>query len=119
MSTALLEHPAIVGYVEHTINAAEVKRRRLALGWSQEQLAERAGMTSKSVSNAEHGKIGEAYAARLMAALDKGEEERRKADQPELETWTLELDGVRVVVTGERGKLQALDLNAFIRPRND
>jgi DNA-binding XRE family transcriptional regulator len=119
MATALLEHPAIIGFVAHTIDAEQVKRRRMALGWSRDDLGERAGVTGRTVYNAEHGKVGESAALRIMGALDAGESERRHADEPSLSTITVEIDGMKVVVTGVREKLDQLDLNALIRPRGE
>ena len=117
MTTALLGHPDMIGSVEHVIDSAEVRRRRLALGWSQEQLAERAGVVSKTVSNAEHGKVGEVGAVRILAALDSAEAERKRQEEPHLETLTVEADGIKLVVTGLPDRLRDLDLNAIIRPR--
>jgi transcriptional regulator with XRE-family HTH domain len=119
MSAMLLEHPAIVGGVEYVIDPAQVRERRLRLGWSQEDLAERAGITGRTVSNAEHGKIGDATALRITMALDAGEAEKLEAARPDLETITVEIDGMKVVVTGDREKVDRIDLNALIRPRGD
>lgn len=116
--TVLLEHEAIVGGVEHAIDAKEVRRRRQALRWSQEDLAERAGLTGRTVSNAEHGKVGEAAASRIMTALDQGEAELLAASQPEMvsvEQIITTADGpVRVVVTGARDSVSRMDFTHLI-----
>lgn len=119
MTTAVLEHPAIVGFVEHTIDAEAVRRRRALLGWSQDELAERAGMTGRTVSNAEHGKVGEATAARILAALDQGERERRKASEPDMVTVTQTIDTSRgqisVTAVVRRDQVGRVDLMAAVR----
>lgn len=118
MVTALLEHPDIIGGVEHVIDAEQVKRRRMALGWSRDDLGERAGVTGRTVYNAEHGKVGESAAVRIMDALDAGEAEKLEAERPDLETITVEIDGMKVVVTGDREKVDRIDLNALLRRRD-
>lgn len=119
VTTQLLEHPDIMGAVEYIVSGTKLRERRELLGWSQPDLAEKAGVHVRTVQNAETGHVRDGTLRRLLAAVEEGERQAERDEHPDLETWTLEIDGVRVVVTGERGKLAQLDLNSFIRPRTN
>ena len=116
--TVLLEHEAIVGSVEHVIDGADVRRRRQALRWSQDELAERAGLTSRTVSNAEHGKVGDAAAVRIVGALVEGEAERDAASKPRQVSVSQTIDTgtgeVHVTVTGDVDSVGGLDFTRLI-----
>ena len=118
MVTDLAEHPDIIGLVSTTYDPVELQRRRDALGWSRTQLADKAGVSEKTVYNAEHGRLGRT-APRIVDALEQGEADKLAAEQPDLVTWTVEIDGVRLVVTGVRDRLQELDLNALVQRRTN
>jgi DNA-binding XRE family transcriptional regulator len=101
------------------ITPSEITRRRLALRWSKADLADHAGITRRSVYNAEKDHVGEQVAAAIEAALDAGEAEQLRADEPEMATvrYTLSTSKgeVDIVVTANRELIPDLDLGAVVR----
>lgn len=64
---------------ERRLEAARIRGRRLALGWTQEELAARAGVALGTVGNAENGTAvpQPGRLGMMLAALDVGEQEFR------------------------------------------
>lgn len=120
MSTVtVLSHPDMLGTVTELLNARRMRERRTELGWSLRHLAERAGVSWRTAQNAEHGEpVRDQTARAILRALDEGEHESALAEQPDLETITVEIDGMKVVVTGVRDRIKDLDLNALLRQKH-
>ena len=65
--------------------AAQVRSRRKSMGWSQEELAKRAGVAAGTVSSLEQGKKlrpGNLHAIRTTLGLPDGDGEQEPADSP-------------------------------------
>lgn len=101
------------------LNPAEITRRRLALRWSKGDLAEHAGITARSVYNAERGHVGEQVSAAIEEALIAGEDEKAHADEPEMATVRYSVStakgDIEIVVTANRDMIPDLDLGAVVR----
>src|ERR1700684_3760994 len=89
-------------------NYAEiVKTKRLARGWTQEELADRLGMTNVTISRWEKGRVQPAtvFWEKFLNVIGEREETKKRAKMPTLhEAVDFMGDGlgVRAMVEGER-----------------
>jgi transcriptional regulator with XRE-family HTH domain len=80
-------HPRVVRHAAQLLGA-EIRQGRIEHGWTVEQLAERAGVSEKTVRNVERGDLGVAIGTVLDCAVLVGvplfyEDERRLAAEAE------------------------------------
>jgi transcriptional regulator with XRE-family HTH domain len=65
-----------------SLNGTEVRRRRIAIGWSREQLAAYVGVPAREVAEWESGDAEIELTVAVRFALENGEAERRDHDGP-------------------------------------
>jgi DNA-binding XRE family transcriptional regulator len=105
--------------MEQVIDGEAVERRRHALHWTMRELAERAGVSERTVWNAEQGRVGKASAAAIESALAAGEAAQRAKQEPPMTTSTFIIEGphgpVTVTVTGDPASISRLDMRPLVR----
>lgn len=107
--------------VVRQMTGTEIEQRRHDLGWSQEQLAKRAKVSTRTVQNAERRSVGDRSEARIIAALEDGRRERDRAVEPDAidivtEDYTLTTDRgqVHVVLTGTKEAMRYVNPRAIV-----
>ena len=119
MTMTLLHHPDMLGIVvRREVDGGLLEMRRRDLGWTQAELAQRARVSHRTVQNAEAGHVGDRTYAAIVRALESGEQDKGRDQEPDMATVTYVVEAadgpIRVVVTARRDVVGRLDFTALV-----